>query len=222
MDQKTLKQILTYDPCTGLFTYNINLPPRGKVGCVAGYDSGAGYIRLSLYGKKYYAHRLAFVWMAGEYPKVVDHINGICNDNRWVNLRNVTQKENSSNRLKGNGVRLKHNRWYARYSTVHLGVFDNKEDAVKAYLQAKERCAGVNPKKVRENQTAKQYEKKWTHTQRLYYGKNISFWAKTLNIPQPTLYYRLVVKKLTFENAIKINRTTKYQGELRCSCRQDG
>jgi len=95
--QKELKKRLKYDPETGIFTWLIITSNRVKVGDVAGFNS-CGYLRISLDNESYQAHRLACLYMIGKFPEnQTDHINHIRNDNRWVNLRDVTHGENLKN-----------------------------------------------------------------------------------------------------------------------------
>lgn len=52
-----------------------------------------------IHGYHYKASRLAWLYMTGEWPKYeMDHINHVKDDNRWVNLRDVTPAENCANR----------------------------------------------------------------------------------------------------------------------------
>lgn len=111
-----------------------------------GYINSKGYRVCTIYGKKYYAHRLAFLVMDGIMPTLqVDHINGIKNDNSWDNLRLVNNQENHRNRPKNKnnksgftGVRYnpKQGAWVARihvdYHDIHLGYFNTKNEAIAA------------------------------------------------------------------------------------------
>ena len=64
-----------------------------KVGC-----QSRGYRRIKLYGKAYPSHRLAFLYVEGRFPpNEVDHINGVRDDNRWVNIRHATHAQNGRN-----------------------------------------------------------------------------------------------------------------------------
>ncbi len=143
--QSELKTILHYDPETGLFTWK-----NKSVGKIAGTTTYAGYISINLSGKVYRAHRLAWLYMTGSFPKnQIDHINRKRHDNRFVNLHDVLNITNSKNRKKNinnksgfNGVFWhKYNKlWVAKTRdcdrTVYLGSFKNLDDAIKARKNA--------------------------------------------------------------------------------------
>ncbi len=131
--QKELKEILHYDPDTGLFTRKKKA--RGAVvGAIVGSKNRHGHISLTLLGKTYLTHRLAFLYMEGEFPPdQVDHINRVRDDNRWCNLRHADEETNKSNMVTNTdflGVSWhKHqHRWFARGKLVkgklkHLGSY---------------------------------------------------------------------------------------------------
>ena len=97
--QEELKSLLNYDDKTGIFTWRKSSGPV-KSGSVAGYVNEKGYILIGIKGKSYRAHRLAWLYVTGEHPvNVIDHINGVRDDNRLSNLRSCTQKENINNPL---------------------------------------------------------------------------------------------------------------------------
>lgn len=111
----------------------------------------SGYITTSILYKRYQLHRLIWFYMTKEWPNQIDHINGIRNDNRWCNLRNVTAEQNSKNNKKRNdntsgitGVSFsrRHNLWCAYISNLgkrkHLGWFKEKEEAIKSRKNAEE------------------------------------------------------------------------------------
>lgn len=137
LTQTRLKEVLDYDPKSGLFS-RVGTG-KSKVGSLVN-----GYIRIMVDGKRYMAHRLAFLFMAGSFPaEETDHINGICDDNRWSNLREVTHMENLRNqkRPKDNtssvvGVcwNKAAGKWTAKIGVkgkeMHLGLFTNFADAV--------------------------------------------------------------------------------------------
>ena len=145
-----LKEILHYDPNTGEFIWKVSRPPRAKAGSRAGYlNHQLGYRLISISGKMYYEHRLAVLWMTGQWPEhQVDHVNGNRADNRWRNLRLASQRQNlayrglgSDNKTGAKGVhKTLSGKWYSQISirgkTKYLGIFDNLEAAAEAYDMA--------------------------------------------------------------------------------------
>lgn len=102
LTQSELKERLHYNPETGIFTWvNSKSKNLGKTGSIAGCDNGTGYIKIHVLGKLRYAHRLAYLYITGKFPDgILDHINQIKSDNRWLNLRNATQSQNMCNQCK--------------------------------------------------------------------------------------------------------------------------
>jgi len=91
LTQSSLKEILIYNPDTGIFIRNDR---RNSNGSIDAY----GYLILKIKGQQYKAHRLAWLYMYGETPsKNIDHINGKKLDNRICNLRDVDQSVNVKN-----------------------------------------------------------------------------------------------------------------------------
>jgi len=152
LTQERLKELLDYDPETGVFVWKVNKGPRAAVGTIAGTVDSYGYIRIQLDKKAYRAHRLVWFYVYGQWSeKELDHINRIKTDNRLENLRDVSQSENQWNRdkYKNNtsgfaGVCWhKHSKkWAAQISAFGrgkcLGYFDTLEAANAAYVAAKE------------------------------------------------------------------------------------
>lgn len=148
--QERLRSLLHYDSETGIFTY-LQDGLHKKKGETAGYVGRNGYRAVKLDAQIYYAHRLAFLYMTGSFPENhVDHINHVRTDNRWCNLRPVTQAENNRNASKRKdntsgytGVSLSKGtmKWTASCSIngkrKQLGTFENKEDAAAAVAAAK-------------------------------------------------------------------------------------
>jgi len=141
-----LEDVFTYHPDTGLFKW---VEPTG-LKLKGWFDqnntlSNKGYCRINYKGKDIKAHRLAWYLMTGSFPKdQIDHINGIKTDNRFSNLREVTNKQNAQNRTRTGAYLLKGtDKWIANITTnnkkKHLGTFSTKEEAMKAYREAKKK-----------------------------------------------------------------------------------
>jgi Demerecviridae HNH endonuclease len=106
-----LKEILDYNPDTGVFKWRCrnNKKSRFKEGDVAGSLNRKGYRRVTVDGREYKEHRLAWFYMTGTWPKMVDHKNRVRSDNRWDNLRLGNPSLNSFNKtphkLSNTGIR---------------------------------------------------------------------------------------------------------------------
>ena len=144
-----LLEVLDYNKNTGHFTWK---ETRGGVkrGSIAGAFDSRETITINIDRKKYRAHRLAWLWMTGEWPSAeIDHKNGIKTDNRWGNLRDVRPSVNQQNRRsaqKNNkcgllGVSLERKKWRATITInrkqKRIGAFATPEEAHAAYLVAK-------------------------------------------------------------------------------------
>lgn len=98
MNEKRLKELLVYNPYSGVFTWRVS-KGRSKRGVSAGTVSSGGYVQIKLDGKRYLAHRLAWLYMTGSWPEPeIDHINRVRNDNRFHNLREATKQQNQTNK----------------------------------------------------------------------------------------------------------------------------
>lgn len=142
-----VRSILSYDPESGLFTRL-----AGPFAGAAGATNGNGYRLLSIQYRKYRAHRIAWLWMTGAWPTgEIDHINGVRDDNRWINLRDVPMVVNQQNRrsaMKTNrlGIQgVKFNPKTGKFTTAisvgkkgtHLGSFDCPQEARAKYVETK-------------------------------------------------------------------------------------
>ena len=92
-----LREVLAYDPETGVFTWLIRPRPRTPAGSEAGYNSGP-YRLIGIDQRIYYAHRLAWLYVTGEWPvSDIDHADRDGLNNRWANLREATHSQNNWN-----------------------------------------------------------------------------------------------------------------------------
>jgi hypothetical protein len=145
-----LRQVLHYDGSTGVFTRLTAPQPRFPVGSVAGTNHSRGYWVVTVDGRIYKAHRLAWLYAHGNWPDgEIDHINLVKTDNRLSNLRVVTRSENTSNRSRARvdnklgllGVSQVGNRYIARIaiggSQRYLGIFKTPDQAKAAYDTAR-------------------------------------------------------------------------------------
>lgn len=149
-----LRDLLRYEPETGLFYWSRppKAHPRLKEYAAGGISTG--YVMIKMFEKKYKAHRLAWLYVYGEWPDGdIDHINGCPIDNRIANLRIATNPENQANRRRNSGkatpkgVRLMPNgRFQARIThkqqQIHLGTYESVIEANAAYIAASKKLYG--------------------------------------------------------------------------------
>lgn len=154
-----LKERLDYFPETGVFVWRETFGGTCRKGWPAGRPGtgkASGYTRITVDLREYKAHRLAWLWMTGEWPVgQIDHINGRGTDNCWSNLRLATQSQNKGNSrvyknnmsgVKGVSWNKEVRKWNAVIQvdgTSHqLGRFKNFDDAARAYKLAAEKHFG--------------------------------------------------------------------------------
>lgn len=158
LTQSRLKELLAYDPATGVFTWRIS--GHGvSVGKIAGCLAATGYRRIRIDSRNYQSHRLAWLYMTGDWPAAeIDHINGVRDDNRLTNLREATRKENSQNLgispkntsgFPGVHWNKQRRKWQAIIGKngmrKHLGYFDTPDAAFDGYLAAKSEVHTFQP-----------------------------------------------------------------------------
>lgn len=148
--QEHLKSLLTYDPNTGELRNRVHRNPRAPKGARAGSLTTDGYISVAIYGRRYQAHRLIWLYMTGEWPSLeIDHINRDRRDNRWENLRVVSRLHNSWNTsghakaksgIKGVAYVSRSGKWQVqmrvRGQTHYIGVYSTIEEAACARAEA--------------------------------------------------------------------------------------
>jgi len=151
LGQDRLREMLSYDPVTGIFTWRVNRQGGVKAGDSAGcIKTSFGRLRyrvITISRRDYQAHRLAFLYMVGKIPlSGIDHRDGDGLNNRWRNLRPATPSQNAANAgvcstntsgFKGVTWNKKSQRWQAGIKkdgrSIHLGLFDAPETAHSAY-----------------------------------------------------------------------------------------
>ena len=156
IDRAQLKKRLSYNKSTGLFKYRVDHRKRRK-GDVAGVLGSDGYVRVFYGVKPYAAHRLAWFYVTGKWPKYeIDHKNRNRSDNRWKNLREATRSQNKANSILSvppqsgyKGVRRENmagTPWLAYIrkhgKTYRLGLFATPEMAHAAHIEAAKRLHG--------------------------------------------------------------------------------
>lgn len=144
--QKLLRDVLDYNPETGVFTWKIDQSKRAKKGVVAG--SNWKYTLIGINKGRYYAHRLAWIYVYGDFIGHIDHINEDKNDNRISNLRLCDKPRNMQNRgkqvnntsgFKGVTFSKQTGKWivqiWAFGKKQCIGGFITPEAAYKKYLE---------------------------------------------------------------------------------------
>lgn len=147
--QAVLQALVRYEPESGFF-YRLTAGGGKKVGDLCGGANSLGYWTIYLGGKSHLAHRLAWLYVTGEWPETdVDHIDGFPGNNRWSNLRCVSHQINMQNRRRpsaGNksgllGVVPSGNKWTAQVKVNGrrhcFGSFETPEAAHEAYVVGK-------------------------------------------------------------------------------------
>lgn len=146
LTQARLKELLNYDPITGIFTWVKPTSYKIKTGDIAGCKD-SGYIRIVISKKLYRAHRLAWLYMTGNWPtQFIDHVNMVRDCNIWTNLRECSFNQNLHNvgitsrnksGFKGVSWNKKCSKWVATAGVNgkahHLGCYDTPEQAAEAY-----------------------------------------------------------------------------------------
>jgi len=141
-----VKELLNYDPLSGVFTWKVHRGGSAIIGSIAGRINTSGHRQIKIDMTQYVAHRLAWLLITGSEPKhEIDHINGYRDDNRFVNLREATDAQNAQNRAmqRNNKSGVKGVCWYPSRSLWQayisafgkrktIGYFKSLEEAERA------------------------------------------------------------------------------------------
>ena len=164
LTQVEVRRLLCYNPLSGNFMWRkcVNqskshkIQPGDIAGSVWGTKRGRTPCRyIKIYGKRYGAHQLAFLYIKGYFPAGdIDHKDGDGLNNRWLNLRECNRSQNCANRganknnkLGIKGIHLKKNGKYhaqinINFKKHHLGDFNTSEAAYFAYQKAAKKHFG--------------------------------------------------------------------------------
>jgi hypothetical protein len=159
LTQERLKDLLEYDPLTGVFYWRVDRGGKARVGTVAGVTrDGVGnrsaYRYITVDWVKYPAHKIAFLYMTGRWPnELIDHkdMNGL--NNTWGNLREATEEQNrantrarAQNKLGVKGVYARRGGYCAEITRsgrkIFLGDYPTLRLASEAYLAAAQHYSG--------------------------------------------------------------------------------
>ena len=149
-----LRELLHYDPETGIFIWRVNIAhSRSKSGATAGNFNQDGYRIIGIGRRSYCAGRLAWLYIHGCWPtKKIDHRNGQVSDNKITNLRDVSTSVNGQNQRKamssnyscgllGVTFNKRAKKWQASIEldgkSHYIGLFQSPVAAHTAYLSAK-------------------------------------------------------------------------------------
>jgi len=151
IDYEEAEKLFTYNRDTGVLTWRVRVNQKVKANSIAGCRNVYGYRVVTYKGRQYKEHHIIWLLTNGEWPKMLDHINGVKWDNRLENLRESTTQENSWNQrvaqsnnstgFLGVSWHKGHKKFISHISVnmklKHIGYFDTAEEAHEAYLKQK-------------------------------------------------------------------------------------
>jgi hypothetical protein len=143
---KRLRELLSYDPATGIFRWRVISNTRMPAGSIAG-TANQGYRRIKIDRREYGAHQLAWLYVHGRFPDAnLDHIDGRRDNNVLSNLREASRAENLANSHRratpvgSKGATKYHKKYRANISTegrsIYLGLFATQAEAHAACMAA--------------------------------------------------------------------------------------
>ena len=150
LTQETLKEILRYDPDTGMFRWRVRKRTSLRAGQIAGCRAHSAHWCIGIDGRTYRAHQLAWLYMTGQWGRpLVDHRDGNPLNNRWRNLRlssysnsvaNQARTQSNTSGFKGVTLDRRRGKWMAQIKKdgrrYWLGRFATAEAAHEAYVTA--------------------------------------------------------------------------------------
>lgn len=136
-----IRECFDYNPVTGLTEWLIRPRNHFKTdrgynifnstfpGKEVGYKSSDGYRNIEVNKVAFRLHVLIWLWMTDEWPEIIDHENGIRDDNRWFNLKNIDQLRNAQNakRRKDNTSGVTGVGWLERLQKYQVNIYVNKK-----------------------------------------------------------------------------------------------
>lgn len=145
-----LREVLDYDPATGIFRNRVKRSSNARIGDIAGTLHSKGYWQINVDGKLYLAHRLAWFYMTGKWPTIeTDHDDLNKLNNKFENLRDATMSQNRANKaaqknntsgIKGVSWYKKNKKWIASIRLnrrqIYIGLFQTIDEAAAAYAKA--------------------------------------------------------------------------------------
>jgi hypothetical protein len=151
-----LRELLRYEPDTGKWFWKVKISRNRAAGDETGKPDVTGYCHIRYKRRLYKAHRLAWLYMTGEWPEGdIDHRDLNPSNNRWKNLRDATKSQNLANSkkyknnksgFKGVCKHSQNNSWVAEIrknnKKISLGCFATKEEAAEAYVKAAQEIHG--------------------------------------------------------------------------------
>lgn len=126
---------------------------RIVLGSKAGYRRCKdNYLGITINSKSYLIHRIIYIMYYGDIPNnlEIDHINGICDDNRIENLRLINSSENNFNRKNVKGCKLKRGKYESNIDVygrrIYLGTFNTEKQGIECYQKAKQKYHKIGGK----------------------------------------------------------------------------
>lgn len=152
---KLSNEMFMYDSETGHLRHKECKYRPIKEGMKAGNFNQSGYLQVKIKGYSFTVHRICWYLFYGDIPSLIDHINGVRDDNRIVNLRAATHSQNGMNRplqsdntsgFKGVTFHKECNKYKAQIKVnkvyKYLGLYKTPEEAHQAYLTASKEFHG--------------------------------------------------------------------------------